>query len=539
MKFKLLDTYEHDQIHNVLSFTLNSFGIRHTDYQLKESIQLHLDTPSFATIKDILLTYGIQSTVLRKGNHAYEDFQTPFICLIKKNNWSENNFSIVTKVEDGMVEFLDPHENKIVALKLVEFEQIDEKFILLMDDEEKKNEHEYELNKKKEFQNRLAILFPFVITLAIILYNLAFRSNYAEENVLQKTLYLFTFYFGLLVAALLIGQEVDSHNPFFKKLCGGEGETTTSCDVVLSSSGAKFLGLSWSIWGFSYFFTLFIAHLLLFNQLSTMLCAVSSLAVVPYIFYSIYYQFKVVKKWCRLCLITQLILGTNFLLGLLLSYHFVNTLDWEVVGTVVLLGTFIVFLSNYMVINLKRAKKGSLAEKKWRKLRYNELVFKTLLQQQPSLVANDLGILVGNADADTEIIKVCNLYCGPCALAHKELTKIMETGNRIKLRIIFNPNGQHNDRNTFLTIYFLGIEEKYGTAVFHEALEEWFGSTTKDYKELSLKYPLTEDPAKYLPKAKKMNEWCHQMNINRTPTFFVNGYPLPEEYSFADFKYLF
>ncbi|KQB98627.1 vitamin K epoxide reductase family protein [Pedobacter sp. Hv1] len=539
MKFKLLDTYEHDKIHNVLSFTLNSFGLQYTDYQLKESIQSHLDTPSFATIKDILFTYGIQSTVMRKGNHAYEDFQTPFICLIKKNNWSENNFSIVTKVENDIVEFLEPYENRIVALKLAEFEKIDEKFILLMDDEEKKDEQEYKLNKKKEIQNRLTILSPFIITLAIIIYNLVFRNDYAEENVIQKTIYLFTFYFGLLVAALLIGQEVDSHNPFFKKLCGGESEKTTDCDAVLSSNGAKFIGVSWSIWGFSYFFTLFVAHLLLFNQLSTMLCAVASLAVFPYIFYSIYYQLKVVKKWCRLCLVTQFTLATNFLLGLLLSYNFANTLDWEVVGTIVLLGTLIVFLSSYMVSNLKKAKKGSLAEKKWKKLRYDELVFKTLLQQQPRLAVNNLGILVGNPDADIEIIKVCNLYCGPCALAHQELTKLMDTENRIKLRIIFNPNGQPNDRNTHLVFYFLGIEEQYGTKVFHEALEEWFGSATKDYKELTLKYPLVRELTNYLPKARMMGEWCNQMNINRTPTFFVNGYPLPEEYSFTDFKYLF
>lgn len=538
MKFKLLDTYEYDQIHHVLSFTLHSFGLQFTDYKLKESIKTHLDTPSLATIHDILSGYGIQSSVIRKGDYAYEDFQTPFICLIKKDNWTENSFTIVTKVENGKLSFLDPHQNQIEVLEEAAFEQIDEKFILLMDDTDKRNEDDYELNKKKGIKNRLSILFPFAVTLALLLYNLIFRNNYTEENVVQKTFYLFSFYIGSIIAALLIGQEVDSHNPFFKKLCGGERQKTTSCDEVLASKGARFLDISWSIWGFSYFFTLFITQLLFFNQFSTLFGALAAFAAFPYIFYSIYYQLKVLKKWCRLCLITQFILGINFLLALLLSDHGIASLDVQLMGTIVLLGTFIVFLSSYVAAQLKKAKKGSLIEKRWRKLRYNESIFKTLLQQQTRLAPTNLGIVIGHPEATIEIIKVCNLYCEPCAMAHKELSKLLITSNRLKLRIVFNPSGA-NDRNTPLTLHFLGIEEKYGVQVFHEALEEWFRSTTKDYKELIQKYPLEKDLTHYIPKAQMMNDWCRQANVRHTPTFFINGYPLPEEYSFADFKYLF
>ncbi|PUZ29772.1 hypothetical protein DCC81_10130 [Chitinophaga parva] len=34
-----------------------------------------------------------------------------------------------------------------------------------------------------------------------------------------------------------------------------------------------------------------------------------------------------------------------------------------------------------------------------------------------------------------------------------------------------------------------------------------------------------------------MYEWCKKTNVTFTPTFFLNGYQLPENYSISDLKY--
>ena len=540
MKLKLLDAYEYDKIHNVLSFTLNFFGLRFTDYKLKDSIESHPDTPSLSTIKDILSAYGIESTVIRKGNHAYEDFQTPFICLIKKDGWSENSFSLVTKVENGMVEFLDTTNNQVDVLRLTEFERIDEKIILLMDDAEKRNELDYEANRKKEKTTGFAVLFPFVITLAMVVYSIVFRNNYAEAHSIYKTLYLLSFYIGTLITALLIWQEVDSENPFFKKICGVTATKKTNCNVVLSSSGSKFMGLSWSIWGFSYFLTLLISQVLWFNYTTTIFIAITAIVVSPYILYSIYYQLKVVKKWCALCLMVQLILAINLLFGLLLPYRFM-AINWNDIGLIVWFGILIVFFVGYATTILKKAKRGKLVERKWQRLRYNGAVFNTLLQQQPkvNLSAADLGIVIGDPNASIEIIKVCNPYCEPCAVAHQSLFELMATNKNIKLRIIFFAKGA-NDSNTLPVILFLSIAEKFGVEKFHEVLHEWFLGDRKNYKELANTYPIDHnDLSQYMTKAQLMSEWSSKMGVKGTPTFFINGYQLPEGYNFTDFKYLF
>ena len=40
-------------------------------------------------------------------------------------------------------------------------------------------------------------------------------------------------------------------------------------------------------------------------------------------------------------------------------------------------------------------------------------------------------------------------------------------------------------------------------------------------------------------KLDKMRDWCDKMEINFTPTYFINGYQLPEIYNLDDLKYLF
>jgi len=40
---------------------------------------------------------------------------------------------------------------------------------------------------------------------------------------------------------------------------------------------------------------------------------------------------------------------------------------------------------------------------------------------------NNVGLIIGNEDAQNEIIKVCNPYCEPCSKAHPILDEIIHT----------------------------------------------------------------------------------------------------------------
>lgn len=75
--------------------------------------------------------------------------------------------------------------------------------------------------------------------------------------------------------------------------------------------------------------------------------------------------------------------------------------------------------------------------------------------------------------------------------------------------------------------------------VFNEAMVDWYEAAIKDYDAFAAKYPVTNEILEQQnDKVGAMKAWCEGIDIQFTPTFFINGYQLPEIYSIGDVKYL-
>jgi len=87
--------------------------------------------------------------------------------------------------------------------------------------------------------------------------------------------------------------------------------------TILNSKASKTFGISWSEVGFFYFATTLLFLLIPgFDFLSkATVISVANLAAVPYVFFSIYYQWKVARQWCPLCLTVQVVLIAELLWG--------------------------------------------------------------------------------------------------------------------------------------------------------------------------------------------------------------------------------
>jgi protein-disulfide isomerase len=68
-----------------------------------------------------------------------------------------------------------------------------------------------------------------------------------------------------------------------------------------------------------------------------------------------------------------------------------------------------------------------------------------------------------------------------------------------------------------------------------EALNDWYNQKYTDYKSWANEYP-TED-GKYYEALKEQRDWCSLTNITGTPTIFINGRRLPQNYQPEDIKY--
>jgi uncharacterized membrane protein len=344
---------------------------------------------------------------------------------------------------------------------------------------------------------------------------------------------------GLATAVMLLIYETDKGNSFVRNLCSAGGHV--NCDAVLGSKGAKIAGITWAEIGFFYFASTFL--LLCFSVSfadKKFLLAGASAFAAPYIFFSIYYQWRVVKQWCPLCLTVQLILFLELVWSLvnfwLRPYHF-SFSSFSVVAPLLALGISIISWYALKPFFLK-AKDADLYAAAYKRLQYNPDIFKYLLQQQVKAPDGwqQLGISIGNQNACTTIIKVCNPYCGPCAKAHPELEEIIRHKPDVKLKIIFTARNDGTDPAAVVVKHLLAIAAEGDADKTEQSLDDWYLPEEKDYEKFALKYPMNGELKRQDREIEAMSKWCTDADITHTPTIFVNGHRLPENYNIEELK---
>lgn len=538
---KLLSNKKHDS-NVVLSALLKSVNVKFTNKGLDQSLKQHADFPSLLSVKDVLQCYGVQSGAIRKGRFNYGDFETPFVCSIQYDNWPSSMFTVVSAADEERITYLDPVSGRNLIVSVEQFARIDKEVILLLDGEHAKDEANYVINRNDESRDAVLGTLSYIL-LMLPLFLASFQMWFSDQSSLftwTSLLFLISSSVGLMASLLLLWYEVDAHNPFLKEVCGGGQKV--NCNAVLNSKSSRFMGVSWSVWGFSYFASLYIIQLLypgLASQLS--LWAVVSLLVSPYVLYSLYYQWRVIKQWCPLCLTVQIILFTNAIVSVFyLSNGITSYWDWYLISLTVVIGASFLIASHFMIPILKMAKDSEDYERKWKRMRYNADVFQSLLQKSEAITApvDGLGILVGNPNATLEIVKVCNPYCGPCAKAHPELEEIIRHNSNVKLRIIFTASGEDEDKKTAPVSHLLAIQEKLGKNMVQQALDDWYLAKEKNYEVFARKYPINGELQQQQEKMKKMYQWCNDMKIRATPTIYINGKELPESYQITELKHI-
>ena len=158
---------------------------------------------------------------------------------------------------------------------------------------------------------------------------------------------------------------------------------------------------------------------------------------------------------------------------------------------------------------LKRNQAAKYDKRRYLQMKYNDVVFWTLLQKQLSIddySTDALGITLGNPNAKNTIIKVCDPYCPPCAKAHPVLDQIIVQNPDIKMQIIFKATNDENDERVQPVKHLLAVAEKGDQYMTHKALDDWYLVTPKNYDVFAAKYPLTEELEMQSDKIINMNK---------------------------------
>ena len=84
--------------------------------------------------------------------------------------------------------------------------------------------------------------------------------------------------------------------------------------------------------------------------------------------------------------------------------------------------------------------------------------------------------------------------------------------------------------------HLLAINSKGDYMVTQEALDMWYTTEEKNYAVFADRYPMNGDLDQQEEKLLAMKEWFEKEGVTHTPTIFINGYKLPDEFSIEELK---
>ncbi len=537
---------------NVAKHYVQALKLQVTQTTLKESLEQNAYYPSLYSLSKVFDKFNLANEAYTVDEESLNRFEPPFITYCSAQSTGKD-FVLVTKITGSTVSYI-ADGNKPKQVNREDFVKQWQKIVFVAEANADSGEADYKAKVKiqKSKERKQALLYTGVAFLTgLMIFQLTY--NAAATYLLTASSITVIKLLGLATTVLLLIYEIDKTNSFVKSICTAGKQT--NCDAVINSKAGKILGMSWAEAGFFYFastimFLLFPGQAFV-NKLPWL--AIAATLAAPYIVFSIYYQWRVVKQWCPLCLAVQAVLLME------LTWAFINFWfnknpslqssltssafppPWEGIGEAVfclLLPFSLWYLLKHMLLAAKAAPGYNAA---YKRLLYNPETFNSLLQQQPAAPDGwqQLGINIGNPDAANTIIKVCNPYCGPCAKAHPVLEEIVKHNSDIKVKVIFTATNNENDRGAKPVKHLLAVAANENRQLTEQALDDWYLPAKKEYDAFAAKYPMNGELMEQETKIDLMKAWCEEAEIAFTPTIFINGRRLPETYSINELKNIF
>ena len=295
---------------NVAVKYLQHLKVPVTKTTLLESLEQNPYYPSLYSLSNVFTRFKIDNQAFEIDNEKLEKLEPPFIAYLNIQGKGKD-FVLVTKLTATQVSYLT-ESSKITTMGKEEFLKNFQKIIFVAEGSEQSGERDYlkSLDKEKKIRNKNNTLI-WGSTLLLLLTLFQF-FNSLTTGFLSPALVVFTKLSGLVITILLLVYETDKTNSFVKSICSVGKQT--NCHAVLNSKGGKIFGMTWSEIGFFYFAAtalfLLLPGITYVSKLPWL--ATGSIIAAPYILFSIFYQWKIVKQWCTLCLAVQAILLMEF-----------------------------------------------------------------------------------------------------------------------------------------------------------------------------------------------------------------------------------
>ncbi|MDZ4810487.1 MAG: cysteine peptidase family C39 domain-containing protein [Bacteroidota bacterium] len=486
---------------------------------------------NLTSLSDHLNEWNIKNFAVKIQKEQLIEIPYPSIAHLSKNG---GHFVVLQKLENDILHYIDPDVG-LIKESLKDFEKKWTGVALLVEATEKSGEDGYQVKRRHELFIQYSKYVVWLLIGAILVIPILLFPLYILPSYLLKIV-------GGGFCFLLLQKQFGTSSKAVAAFCTMGSKS--NCDAVIDSAGAKLFGIvSLSELGTIYFIGGILSIILSAFAIIPIngFVSVLSFALLPFTLVSVYYQWRVVKAWCPLCLAVMLIVwlevfalypwtgfsfSTTALIILLISFS-LPVVFWLAVRER--------FIDSFRIPNLER----SLS-----RFTRSDRIFQTVLANQPTVDLENFEheISIGNSDAPVTITLISNPACGPCAVAHaavEDLLSRFEDRVKVNFRFTFNAN-EPGSESTRMVRHLIALSLA-DQAFCMKALSDWYLLGGKrDLKKWLANYAASTkngQMAKVDAILKQQANWFKNAQITSTPTLLINGKKYPEEYTMGDLKF--
>ncbi len=478
----------------------------------------HPDFPNVIAVSDLFQHFDIANFALQLDKAMIQLEQLPDSFLAHISDSKSDRLVLAQKKGKKLKLYIDEHNKKMVSYEtfLTEWSGV-----LISFEEVTSNSLWHLFDKKK--------LFRIFIYVAVGLFLGAFI--YSSSPPIYPMVSFILGGAGFAFSILIVQQELGVKSGALYKFC--TAFENASCQAVTNSKGASLFGIiKLSDIGIIYFSAQLLLWLFAFfsgSSFQEIFIGISILSI-PFTAYSLIYQWRVVKKWCLLCLGVVGVLYLQFFSGFLTDFSFLElpTLSVMVLSGLAFLGIAALWL--FIKPLLRKEQDLNILKIKNLKFKRNFNFFKIVLQNSIKVDALDLygDIVLGNPNASLELVLVSNPTCFYCKDAHNSIENLLKNyHDQIKVIIRFSiPSQDPTHEGLLMAHHLLSIYKQMGEAKCQKVLHEVYTLEKSERKFWITAQNVALDQ-NLLAMLEAQRVWTLEQGVYLTPTLIVNQQVYP------------
>lgn len=507
---------------NIIDDLLYYLEVKHTNYFVNKLYNEHPHNKDMYGLKDMLNVYNIESVGVDIKDKDEANMVFPSIYHV------ENNFVIAIECHDEKISFLSG--GKISETHIYSFKKAWDGKTLVITSTEHAKEENYLYNLGLEWVIRLSwlclIFVPVIFIILSFLYNPIMNTYFNIPLLLLDVI-------GCTLCYLLLQKKIKD-SAFGERFCSMI--TEKGCDAVLSSERSMiFYIFSWSEIGLAYFLVNAVIISFVPQYLSGLILV--NYIAMTYGIWSVWYQYKRIRKWCTLCLSVQLVI---WIMGLYYSLLYKDVLLFSKVITPLFVVTCSIVSFTVAVHYLIKSYHDTfiitsmLQKLKSFQVDNDVLKAKYMKEQEYTDASNISSIFWGDINALQQITIVLNPHCGHCKDTFKKIVPLLRKQNlRMGIRLIFLSFGSAYDDACKLLIAAYYKQDKEIAINFYS---KWFDNISQDVDALAQSFNLDINYIDITREYENHKHWTKENKINKTPSILINSHLLPAAYKIEDLE---